>query len=117
MHYNATKRGDDILDKLVREHTCTRSTRHWPLTLFLNLIGVACVDAFVLWMLKNPNWQTQKNNQRHLYVLSLGEEMVTPHISIRADSGNVDRHTRKVMKTMGVPCKQPASPTTVKKRG
>jgi len=41
--------------------------------------------------------------------------MVTPHISITADSGNVDRHTRKVMRAMGVACKQPASPTTVKK--
>jgi len=48
MHYNATKRGDDILDKFVREHTCMRPTRCWPLTLFLNLIGVACVDAFLL---------------------------------------------------------------------
>jgi len=102
MHYSATKRGDDILDKLVWEHTCTRSTRHWPLTLFLNLTGIACVVAFVLWMLKNPNWQTKKNNQRRPYVPSLGEEMVTPHISIRVNSGNVDRHTRKVMKTTGV---------------
>ena len=51
MHYNATKKGDDALDKLVREHTCTRPTRSWPLTLFLNLTGV----AFVLWLLKYPN--------------------------------------------------------------
>ena len=27
--------GDDILDKLVREYTCTRSTRCWTLWLFL----------------------------------------------------------------------------------
>ena len=59
MHYNATKR-DDVLDKLVREHTCTKPTRRWPLTLFLNLIGVACVDAFVLWMLKYPNWKQRR---------------------------------------------------------
>ena len=56
MQYNATKSGDDVQDKLVREYTCTRSTRHWPLTLFLNLIGVACVNASVLWMLKYPTW-------------------------------------------------------------
>jgi hypothetical protein len=31
MHNNATKSGFDILDKVVRECTCTRSTRHWCL--------------------------------------------------------------------------------------
>jgi len=31
MHYNATKSGADVLDKLVREYTCTRPTRHWHL--------------------------------------------------------------------------------------
>ena len=55
MQYNATKSGVDILDKLVREYTCTRPTRRWLLKLFLNLIDVACVNAFVLWMLKYPN--------------------------------------------------------------
>ena len=48
MHYNATKSGVDILDKLVREHTCMRSTRRCPLKLFLSLIDVACVNAYVL---------------------------------------------------------------------
>jgi len=51
MHYNATKSEVNILDKLVSEYTCTRSTRHWPLKLFLNLIDVAWVNAFVLWMM------------------------------------------------------------------
>jgi hypothetical protein len=36
---------------------------------------------------ETSNWQQKKNNQRHLYLLSLGEEMVTPHTR-RADSGN-----------------------------
>ena len=60
------------------------------------------VNAFVLWMLKHPNWQQKNNNQRHLYLLSLGEEMVTPHTRRRADSGNIDRHTHRDMTAMGV---------------
>jgi hypothetical protein len=27
-----------------------------------SLTDVACVNAFVLWMLKNPNWQQKKNH-------------------------------------------------------
>ena len=56
MYRNATKSGVDVLDKLVGEYTCTRSTSRWPLTLFLILIDVAYVNAFVLWMMKFPNW-------------------------------------------------------------
>jgi len=51
-HYNATKSGNDILDKLVRENTCTRSTSSRNLELFLSLIAATCVSAFILWMLK-----------------------------------------------------------------
>jgi len=105
MQYNAAKSGADILDKLVREYTCMRSTRRWPLKPFLNLLDVACVNAFVLWMLKYPNWQQKKNNCRGLYLLSLGEEIVTPYVRRRADSGNMDRHTRGAMRAMDVACK------------
>jgi hypothetical protein len=52
MHYNSTESGVDILDKLAREYTCMRSTRHWSLQVFLNLIDAACVNEFVLWTLK-----------------------------------------------------------------
>jgi len=41
--------------------------------------------------------------------------MVTPYISGRADSGNVDRHTCRATRAIGVTCKQPASTTDVKK--
>jgi hypothetical protein len=116
MRCNATKSGGDVLDKLVRKYTCTRSTSRLPLKLLLNLIDVACVYAFVLWMLKYPNWQQKKNNRSSLYLLSLGEEMLTPHTRIRADSGNADRHTRRAVRAMGVTCK-PASTTNVKKDG
>jgi len=54
MHYNATKNGVEVLDKLVREYICMKSTRCWPLELFLNLSDVACVNAFVLQMVKYP---------------------------------------------------------------
>jgi len=52
-HYNATKSGTDILDKLVREYTCTRSTSSRTLELFLSMIAATCINAFVLWMLKS----------------------------------------------------------------
>jgi len=34
MHSNATKSGFDVLDNLVREDTCMKSTRRWCLKIF-----------------------------------------------------------------------------------
>jgi hypothetical protein len=48
MHSNATKSGFDILDKLIREYTSTKSTRHRLLKLFLSLITFTFVNAIVL---------------------------------------------------------------------
>ena len=98
VQYNETESGEDVLDKLVREYICTRSKSRGPFRLILKFIDVACVNAFVLWMLKYPNWQQKKNNRRRLYLLPLGEEMVTPHTRRRLDSGKVDRHNRRAVR-------------------
>jgi len=55
IHNYATKSGCNVLDKFVRECTCIGSTMLWTLKPFFSLIAVACVNAFVLWMLKYPN--------------------------------------------------------------
>jgi hypothetical protein len=65
-------------------------------------------------MLKYPDWQQTKNHQRCLYLLSLGEDIVIPYTR-RDESGNVNKHSYRAKRTMGVPCKQPAFPTTARK--
>ena len=82
---------------------------------FLILFDVACINVFLLLVLNSPNWQQRRNLRRPLCELSLGEEMVRPHIRRRADSGNIDRHTRRAMRAVDVPCTQLARPATVKK--
>jgi len=96
MHNNATKSRFDILEQLVMERTCMRSTRHWLLKLFCSFIDVACVNAFVLWMLKYPNGQQKKNHWIRLYLYLL---------------------TYGAMRAIGVPFQRAVSPSTVKKSG
>lgn len=55
MHHNATRSRVDILDKLVKEYACTRSTKCWPLKLCVILIDAACVSIFILCILNNRN--------------------------------------------------------------
>jgi len=93
MHSYATNSGCNVLDKLVRECTCIGSIMLWTLKLFFISIAVVCVNASVLWMLKYPKWQQRKSYCKNMYLLSLREEIVWPHIWMKTDSGNVNRHT------------------------
>jgi hypothetical protein len=52
--------GVDVLDKPVREYTCTRSTRHCTLTLFLYF---SCENTIVQCMLKYHSWEQKENHQ------------------------------------------------------
>jgi len=47
--------------------------------------------------------------------MSLGEDMVRPYT--RTESGNINRHTYRAKRTMDVPCRKPAFPTTMRKDG
>ena len=75
LDYNKTKFGADILDKLIREYTCKRATRRWPLRLFMNYIDIACYNAFVVWNTKFPNWNGNVpiKNRRKLFLQDLSE--------------------------------------------
>ncbi|XP_071054434.1 piggyBac transposable element-derived protein 4-like [Onthophagus taurus] len=83
--YNKTKSGVDVLDKLVREYSCKRNTRRWPLRLFLNLIDIACYNAFVLWTIKNPEWHSDSSitYRRKIFLQDLGMELARTQIERR----------------------------------
>jgi hypothetical protein len=75
-----------------------RSIRHWPWKLFVRLTDVAFVNTVMLRVLKYPNWQQKKSNQRCHFLLSVGEEMVRPHLKRIANTGNFNRYISSVMR-------------------
>lgn len=78
LHYNDTKSGVDNLDHLVRLHTCKRATRRWPLTLFMNMLDVGGVAAYIVWVKQMPNWCQGKSNRRMLFLSELGHSLILP---------------------------------------
>lgn len=72
-HYNDTKGGVDNLDRMIGEYTCQRQTRRWPYALFMNLIDIAAVNAFVLWIHLHPEWNKSYRERRRLFLLELGK--------------------------------------------
>lgn len=88
LSYNDTKSGVDCLDKIIREYTSKRSTRRWPLRLFYNYIDIAAYNAFIIWILKNPQWKSTSGNmkvRRKLFLEELGNMFTHDHITRRAE--------------------------------
>ncbi|XP_031336270.1 piggyBac transposable element-derived protein 4-like [Photinus pyralis] len=59
LHYNATKGAVDTLGKMVAEYSCNRQLKRWPAVLFMNLIDIAAINAFVVWIKLHPEWNNQ----------------------------------------------------------
>lgn len=85
-YYNSTKDSVSTLDKLLKEYSCRRSTKHWPLSLFLNYVDVAAYNAFVIWLVKNPTWECSSSmkKKRKMFLEKLGDEMCSENIDRRA---------------------------------
>ena len=48
-YYNLSKVGVDVLDQMVRYHTCKTATKRWSVAVFFNIIDCACIIAFIIY--------------------------------------------------------------------
>lgn len=85
--YNKTKGGVDTGDKMTREYSCTRATRRWPFRLFMELIDIAALNAYIIWIKKNPDWRKNDKGKRKIFLDELGAQLVEENIIFR--SGNI----------------------------
>ncbi|KAK9737008.1 Transposase IS4 [Popillia japonica] len=46
--YNKSKGGVDNADKLIREYTCARRTARWPYRIFMIILDICALNAFIL---------------------------------------------------------------------
>ncbi|CAK9816178.1 PiggyBac transposable element-derived protein 4 [Anthophora plagiata] len=84
--YNSSKSGVDVLDKLVKEYSCRRCTRRWPLSLFMHYLDIAAYNAFVIWYTKYPTWQSKTSFQkkRKYFLDELAKKLTNANIDRRA---------------------------------
>jgi hypothetical protein len=88
LHYNHTKRGVDNANKSVREYSCARRISRWPLRFFMNMLVIGALNAFIIWMLKNKDWNQSKPNCRYRFLLELDKELTNPNILRSASNPN-----------------------------
>ncbi|XP_054834881.1 piggyBac transposable element-derived protein 4-like isoform X1 [Eublepharis macularius] len=82
MYYNKTKGGVDVCGKMVSTFTSKHMVHRWPMVVFSNILDIACLNAYIVWMENNPGW-AEKKSQRRLFLIELGLELIKPWIQAR----------------------------------
>lgn len=87
LDYNATKGAVDNADKLIGEYSTVRGTRRWPLRLFMHIIDVCALNAFIIYKIKYPPKKSTNQYRKH-FLISLGKDLTLPQIKNRYKSEN-----------------------------
>lgn len=83
IHYNVTKGGVDNGDRMTKLYTCSRTTRRWPLRMFMDLVDIAALNAYIIWTSKYPNWKINDRSRRQLFIRELGVELIRSNVILR----------------------------------
>lgn len=103
LHYNSTKSGVDNLDHLATMYTCRRKVNRWPMVLFFDVLDVAAISAFIVWLCINPEWKESEGKRRRpLFLRELGYSLVMPHMQMRSFVPTLQFPIRQAMKLFGV---------------
>lgn len=86
LDYNGTKGGVDTADQMLRMYTTKRMTRRWPMAIFYNMIDISALNAFIVWISLNPEWEKQTRHKRRLFLLELGKSLIRQS-SVDIDNG------------------------------
>lgn len=102
LDYNQTKGGVDNADKLVREYSCSRRTARWAYRLFFNIIDICTLNAYVIYMGKNPIWKKKSYARRRLFLLQLSDDLARTNMEKRAQYRNHKEHTKAALRDCGI---------------
>lgn len=83
VHYNKTKGGVDTGDKMTAEYSCVRTTRRWPFRIFMELIDIAALNAYILWVERFPEWRPNDRSRRKEFIRELCIELAKPNVNLR----------------------------------
>jgi hypothetical protein len=70
--YNEGKGGVDIIDKMIDTYRSKVSTLRWPMVVFYTIVDITALNAYVIWLHKNPNWEVLRGaRRRRTFLLSI----------------------------------------------
>ena len=81
------------MDHLATIFSCKRKTIRWPRVLFYNMLDVAGVAAFVIWMSRKTNWSLNvQRRRRRKFLKQLGQQRIDDYIQVRLQNPRILQH-------------------------
>ncbi|XP_046384823.1 piggyBac transposable element-derived protein 4-like [Ischnura elegans] len=101
LYYNSTKFGVDTVDQMARQYSVKRGTRRWPLTIFFDIVDLAGINAYQMYLRKYPSFRGK--NSRRRFLLELAKELITPEIHRRiGKTGCQTKRIQTAIKNAGI---------------
>lgn len=91
MHYNKTKGGVDVVDRLCANYNCARMTRRWPMVIFYSMVNVAGINSQVVFAFNNSTTKVV----RRKFLSDLAFILMREHLIIRSGIPQVPRLSRQ----------------------
>jgi len=73
----------DATDEQLMTYTVKFKSRRWHVIVFCDLLDLSAFNAFVVHTLFDPQWNNRKLHRRRLYLLELGNALISQHIQRR----------------------------------
>ena len=71
------------MDHLTTIFSCRRKPNRWPMVLFFNMLDVAGVAAFIIWISLNLDWSfNDPQGRRRKFLKQLSQELTNDYIQI-----------------------------------
>ncbi|XP_014480095.1 PREDICTED: piggyBac transposable element-derived protein 4-like [Dinoponera quadriceps] len=93
LNYSNTKNAVDAFDQMCQHRNCGRKTKRWPACIFYNMINIACINAYVVYVHNfykkkshdpsSPSEKQEKPLSRFDFMLKLEEQLSQPWLRER----------------------------------
>lgn len=83
LDYNRTKGGVDRMDQMLSTYSTKRKTNRWPLAFFYNMIDVAALASYIIYMEHHQSLKT-KSGSRKVFLKDLAFDLCVPSIRKRS---------------------------------
>lgn len=103
MTYNATKGSVDTFDQLCQSANCGRKTKRWPLCFFYNMLNIAVINAFVIYVHNYYRTKNDKPLSRQRFMIKLHEDLCADWQRQRLSEPKLSRELRNsIIKVLGI---------------
>ena len=77
LDYNKFKGGLYTMDHLATNYSCIQNARHWPTTLFFNMLYMVAITSYVMWITFYPESLPKSTAKRKIFSI-IYEKKLSP---------------------------------------